>query len=273
MVLGVGEISDASAQSRPVLWRATIGLIAERPTLGWGPESFLQQFPRVRPLRLLQLTDYTSYADRPHNHWLYLAYAGGIPALAAYLVFVLLLLRRGMRTLFDRRSSRCRSLAVAACLGAIAGYEIQAFFSFSLPMIAPLAAVIQGGLVALTRPRWPRLAVEGGTAGDSSGHRSLPRLALGRKACVTGAVVLLGLSLPFVSESVRLLGADYLYMKAAREPWDAPALLSRSVSLAPRDPAVRPCAGRSLSAPGRGRPPPLEPGRGSLPPRPGRTTA
>ena len=64
--------------TRLVIWEATLRLIAQRPVLGWGEDTFLAEFPAVRPLRLMQL-DSSGYPDRPHNAWLYLAYAGGVP--------------------------------------------------------------------------------------------------------------------------------------------------------------------------------------------------
>ena len=238
--VGAGRVAEAAAgggtvATRLLMWRTTATLIAERPVVGWGPETFMAEFAEVRPLRLLQLEDYTSYPDRPHNHWLYLAYAGGLPALGLYLAFLAALAWGGLRALRHPGAVLQTRVALAALTGAAAAYEIQALFSFSLPMYTPHALVVEGALVSLAW-RTDRLPRPGGCGPRPRTARRWSRAAglPGRFVPVAGTALLL-LALPFFVDGVRQTWADVVYARGARDPADALSRLRRAASLSPRD--------------------------------------
>ena len=77
-----------SIGSRLELYRESLKLIAEKPGLGRGFETYVTAGARVRSERLVQIEGPLTYADRPHNSLLYIAYATGLPGLALYVLFV-----------------------------------------------------------------------------------------------------------------------------------------------------------------------------------------
>jgi O-antigen ligase len=217
--------------TRLVIWQATLRLIAQRPLLGWGEDTFLAEFPTVRPLRLMQL-DSSGYPDRPHNAWLYLAYAGGLPALALYLLFLGAITLRSLRTLRDPRASWPRRVAIAALVGSIVAYEVQSLFSFSLVFVTPAAFVVLGALASLTSGAVRR---QGGTRQGFGSRLSQREWTLGPRSTLAAGAILLLLALPLFTDAVRQTWADVDYVRATRAPWDAPALMAQAVALSPRD--------------------------------------
>lgn len=233
----VTEVTRADAgtgATRLVIWQATLRLIAHRPILGWGEETFLAEFPTVRPLRLMQL-DSSGYPDRPHNAWLYLAYAGGVPSLGLYLLLLGVIARRSLRTLRDQRTSWLRRTAVAALLGSLVAYEVQSLFSFSLVFITPAAFAVQGALVSLTSRSMRRRALAVEQRRRDPGILSAGEWTVGPRLNVAAGIVLLLLSLPMFTDAVRQTWADIDYVRAIRAPWNAPDLMAQAVSLSPRD--------------------------------------
>ncbi len=208
-----------SAETRLVMWRATLDLVAEHPLLGAGPETFLGEFPRVRPLRLVQLESAAAYPDRPHNHWLYLAYATGLPGLALYVGFLLTVVFLAIRSLFrSPHPSWQRTAATCALLGGAAAYEVQAVFSFSLVWTTPAAMTLLGLLLALMRH------------GEVVTTFRVPTWA-----ARVGGIALLALALALLSPAVRDPWADREFRRAVHDPAAVVEATSRAVSLSPRD--------------------------------------
>ena len=227
-VAGSFDRRAPGVESRLLLWETTLGLISERPLLGWGPDTFLAEAAGARPERLAQVEGPETYPDRPHNHWLYLAYAGGLPALLLHLTFGGVLAVRTVRLLRSPHATSDRGRAVVAVAASLLAYEIQSLAGFSLPLTTPVAAVLAGVLVALTvRPGAPRVLL--GRRGPGGEWRWEPGAVL--------AVLLLLAALPFFAQATAQVTADVFYARAVSRPWDAPALLSRAVSLSPLDPA------------------------------------
>ncbi len=83
---------------RQYLWRSTVQLVASRPLIGWGPDSFELAYPAYRSTDLDQLDGSVGRDDAPHNTWLRLASSAGLSGLAAFLLLELavigLLVRR-----------------------------------------------------------------------------------------------------------------------------------------------------------------------------------
>ncbi|MHB0980372.1 MAG: O-antigen ligase family protein [Thermoleophilia bacterium] len=242
-VAGVAQANPGgTAETRLLMWRATAGLVAEKPLLGAGLETFLADFPQVRPLRLVQIEGADAYPDRPHNHWLYLAVSGGVPALLLHLLFLGSVGWCSLRVIFREDAAWQRRLAVCALLGAAAAYEVQGLFSLSLPWIAAGAASVQGLLVSLSgtragnraapKRRW-RPRVSGRPT--LTGRRLVADRPAPAAAARVGGALLLVAALPFLTETIRQDWADWDFARAGTQPWDALRLTERAVRLSPRD--------------------------------------
>jgi O-antigen ligase len=56
-----------SVQSRLVVWQDTLKMIAKKPLLGYGLDTYALYFPEVKSKELLDLENYNQNADRAHN--------------------------------------------------------------------------------------------------------------------------------------------------------------------------------------------------------------
>jgi O-antigen ligase len=136
--LSTSRIVEARAISnneRLVLWRQTLPIVASRPWLGYGPETFSSAFWRTYPdgtetiLRSIDPWD-------PHNWFLYHLIGTGV---LGFLVFVWLQVRFFFVTIasFQRFESIEMQIISAAVVGAGAAYLIQT--QFNPIAIAPAA--------------------------------------------------------------------------------------------------------------------------------------
>jgi len=134
----VGETlsGGGSIRSRLELYRGALTLIAEKPVLGGGFETYIAEGARVRSERLVGIEGPFAYADRPHNSLLYIAYATGLPGLVLYLLFLggaFMAAIRGYRS----RSGPDKVLA-AGLLGGLVAYVLAEQTLFSTIEVTPL---------------------------------------------------------------------------------------------------------------------------------------
>lgn len=167
----VGHVSDAgSATSRLFIWRTAAPLVAERPVLGWGPETLAQIYPAYGTPAFLQVFPEARMqhivVDRPHNDLLQQAIAAGLLGLAAYLWLWCTILgvtwksararlygENGLRRGDDRPSLLVDPSVIGpGLLGGFAAYFAQLQLSFSYVSVAPVFWVLLGAVAAL-RPR------------------------------------------------------------------------------------------------------------------------
>lgn len=109
---------EASPSRRLIIWRATWPLIAERPLLGYGPETFVLVFnARYPPGSLYDGTDVL--VDDPHNQLLEHLMAAGVLGAASWLLFWgFILWKIWLRV---RRATGAEKLLATACLGGAGG--------------------------------------------------------------------------------------------------------------------------------------------------------
>lgn len=138
--------------TRIELYRGAARLIAERPALGFGLETYGSQAARVRTLRLVQLESPTAFPDRPHNPQLYLTYSAGVPGLALYAALVLSALTGGFVRL-RRAGDPHAAVALAGLLAGCVGYLAAELTSFSVIEVTPLFWAALGWLSASSLPR------------------------------------------------------------------------------------------------------------------------
>jgi putative inorganic carbon (HCO3(-)) transporter len=134
----VKTLNDDSGSKRMFIWKRGITLIAERPLLGSGPDTFQDVF-------MGKYSDQVNKAygnivfDKAHNEYLQNTITLGIPAVAVYISFLAVTLYYGIKT------GRNNILLVPVLLSII-GYAVQAFFNISVVSVAPLYWIMLGVL-------------------------------------------------------------------------------------------------------------------------------
>jgi O-antigen ligase len=123
------NVTESSAVFHLDLWRVGIQIALDHPFLGIGPEMYRQAFPRYRdrtfaPSRASFLSRFSM--ESPHNVLIAIAAGAGIPALAAYVAFLALVARSGIRQL--RAIVSPNQVLLAGLLAAAAAHVVTDFF-------------------------------------------------------------------------------------------------------------------------------------------------
>ncbi len=118
-----------STAARLTIWRAALPLAAQRPWLGYGPETMRAVFARVYPPQLVYYQGRRALVDRAHNLWLDLTRSVGLAGAAA---FAALLTAWGRRAWRGLRSADGQKLLWAALTAAVMGHLIDLQFGFEL---------------------------------------------------------------------------------------------------------------------------------------------
>lgn len=131
-IASIFEFSAGSGQSRLEIWRAALAAIADRPVLGFGPDSFRLTFHKFKTAEYVRVKGGASGADNAHNYLLQLATGVGI---LGTLMFCAIFVWAGARsfTSIFRRSDDPLRLILGAFWSAAVGYLIHLFFGLSLP--------------------------------------------------------------------------------------------------------------------------------------------
>ncbi|MCL4368270.1 MAG: O-antigen ligase family protein, partial [Actinobacteria bacterium] len=241
-----------SFRTRVEMYRGALRLIAERPVLGWGFETYLPQAARVRTERMVRIEGPYAYPDRPHNSLLYLAYATGVPGLALFLGFVVgasMAVWRGYRVGEEGR----RVALLAGVLGGALAYYLGEQTVFSTIDVSPLFWALLGwGAVggssrasyvweespAVVRPMrggWIRgIAVLGH---EGRGLLLPPRGAL--TVAIATLLVATLWSIFALPHAVDVFAADHAYHRLSNEPQDVAnydRIVAGELASANRDP-------------------------------------
>lgn len=110
-----------SFETRLQLWPATITLVAKRPVLGYGPDTFTLAFARVAPKELLITENLNSYADRAHNILLDTLVEIGLVGTICWLIILALVVVW---------AARSRSVVMLALGSGLVGHFISQQFGF-----------------------------------------------------------------------------------------------------------------------------------------------
>lgn len=126
----LGRTDAGSTAARLTIWRAVLPLVAERPWLGYGPETLGTVFICVYPPQLVYYQGRDALVDRAHNLWLDLALSAGLAGLVA---FAALLVNWGLRAWRGlRRGTRWEQTLWAASTAAVLGHLVDLQFGFDL---------------------------------------------------------------------------------------------------------------------------------------------
>jgi O-antigen ligase len=124
---------DGSATTRFVLWEGTSRMIKDNFVLGVGAGNWIAAYPPYD--RGVTVTTY-GYERRPHSDWLLIASEYGVPALVAFVCFLML----GVRTMLSRASSHPKfSLWNIAGAVSVTAITVAGFFEF--PRSNPATAI------------------------------------------------------------------------------------------------------------------------------------
>lgn len=146
---GADVFRSQTIEVRGYWWMAGLRMFADRPVVGWGPETFVSIYPRYLDRDAAALGD-AETADKPHNVFVeHLAHTG-ILGFAAYIGLLGLVSVRAFRRL-RIAGSRERPVLVAF-ITLLAGYVGQAFFSIDVTAIGLVGWVAVGALAALSDP-------------------------------------------------------------------------------------------------------------------------
>ncbi len=146
---------EASLDFRYDAWRNSVAVIREHPWIGVGPHNFLSLARFTPGSRFFNAPE----APHPHNVFLYVAQAAGLPALAVFLAWMLLLAAGLWRTFRCEASGLPRPL-VAALLAGSLGLLVANLFDLGLSLgtLAPAPLFLVTGLMLGTGRREPRPA-------------------------------------------------------------------------------------------------------------------
>jgi O-antigen ligase len=213
---------SAAARIRVLEWQAMPSLIAARPMLGYGPDTFPLAFSHVYPPELTVYGGPVAAGEHAHNQVLDLAVDAGVVGAVLYLVVIVVVVARGLSAL-RRTTDPGRRLLLAGLIGAVVAYLIQHQLSFLTVTPAALLWLYLGWIEALAPRAEPLPATD----------RSVParRLALG------GLVVIAALGLIAVTNLLPVVADLYAaHGRALAEDlqWGASAAAyKRALSLAP----------------------------------------
>ncbi len=134
--------------TRLFVWKKTLKLIAGRPVLGYGPETFQEAF---RPYNVEYVRLFGDYVviDRAHNNYLDIAYATGLLGLACYLSILGVFFARTV--LFIRNASQhAPKWLLIGILSGWCGCLVNDLFIFSTVSVSPTFWALMGLGVAIT---------------------------------------------------------------------------------------------------------------------------
>jgi O-antigen ligase len=175
---------------RPAVWRASLQLIASRPLLGYGPDTFGLVFPHF------QIANLHEQWDKAHAETLQVAATQGVVGLAAYA----LLLVAFVRAFWRGRANAGATAAFAAWVAYTATLQVNfSTLAAAFPFWVFAAAAME--LWAATRM----------ASGRAPAHRRLvAAVGLAGVPVVLGLTVF-GIALPYVADASLLVAvnADY----------------------------------------------------------------
>ncbi|MEX2190675.1 MAG: O-antigen ligase family protein [Bacteroidota bacterium] len=114
-------IDPEQNQTRLNLWKTSMAIAEDYPLLGVGEDNFDFYFETYRVEGTYDTTTH------PHNDYLNVLVASGVPGLLAFVLLWILALKTGFRTLLEAKSPFVRGTALGASLGLL-GFLVGAFF-------------------------------------------------------------------------------------------------------------------------------------------------
>ncbi len=131
------KIDTGSTQERMVIWGNTIGLIADRWWLGYGPGTFVPVFALRYPSALAGIGEPEVWVSDPHNLLLSQLMDSGVVGLATFL-WILVAFYKLVHRVLARAIDRQTEATLMAISGSVIAFVIQAQFN---PMVVVLSTL------------------------------------------------------------------------------------------------------------------------------------
>ena len=134
-----GRSRMSFGSNRVAVWIYSLGLARENLLFGGGSGSFVTRFNQYLSDHGLVIPDeqdgkrLPNYFDNPHNEYIQQLTDHGLPAMLLFLALLLFAVFRHCKAGFP---------FLAPCSAAVLCYAVQAFFSFSVCLVAPMFWVI-----------------------------------------------------------------------------------------------------------------------------------
>jgi O-antigen ligase/Tfp pilus assembly protein PilF len=116
---------DITASTRISLWKSSIDMVRDRPLTGTGPGTFRSAYPKYRRDHIF------AGASFSHNDYLQIAATTGLPGLGLFLLFIVMIFRRGLRVIRSKERD-FRARAMPGVLAAIFAVLVHEFVDFNL---------------------------------------------------------------------------------------------------------------------------------------------
>ena len=121
----VVDLEDRSVQTRLYMAKTGMNIIADFPLFGAGLNQIENIYDRFK------LPEDPGNVPHLHNNFLQIAAERGIPALLAWLAYIILLYRSLIRIYNNERSSEWLRIAAIGCMGAIIAMVIGGMFEYN----------------------------------------------------------------------------------------------------------------------------------------------
>jgi len=128
-VIDQDEGFEKAGSIRIYIWTRSLALVIDRPLLGYGLEALEMNFVNRYRDEMIEQYGVIYLVDKVHNEYLHIAVSSGILSLIAYLVFISLVVKKGIKMIKINRSYLPYFIAVIA-------YLVQAFFNISVVSVA-----------------------------------------------------------------------------------------------------------------------------------------
>jgi len=124
-VVSIGDLTDPTTRDRVAMTRSGLHMVHDHPLFGVGPDMVKRLYPQYRDPQAVR-----ALVPHLHNNALQLAAQSGLPAAAAYLALVGIVLAAAIRKL--RRETRPdRAALLAGALLAVTALTIAGFFEYN----------------------------------------------------------------------------------------------------------------------------------------------
>jgi hypothetical protein len=206
-IASIADLKSGTSNERIATWGDTLPLIASRPIVGYGPDTFGLVYPQFQRIN----QNFVSW-DKPHQDALGVAASQGIIGLLAYMWILVAVVRAFWKGRYQRG-------AVALFAGWVAYVvAIQADFSW-VPAAVPFWLLVAAASVTWSPELKPVRVAE------FPRRIAVPVLAAGTITLI--ALLIPGVVLPYLAD------ADYYASQAAPDLQQAKALIAQARQFAP----------------------------------------